>query len=287
MAVLGSTEKALVAWINSLPVSLGIPPISSLSDVADGISLSKILLDVDKEYFESSAIELASVGEERPSFIATVRNLKRLYKALSTYYTDTLHLGALDNISSPNVSLVAKDGSIQEAVKLVHLVLLVSVNSDTKTSEYMDCIQRISDVDARNILLELIEECKQRVDDKKSGIVAEYDMDARIQSEVSNVLARYEHLERAYAELEEHNSVLQDNYEKMKGENAKLHEQVSQAGGMSKLQVEIAENKAKSQIEYLQKEMQDLEEQLVVKDKKLSGSEMKTKELVMQVRSSG
>jgi chromosome segregation ATPase len=206
---------------------------------------------------------------------------------LSTYYTDTLHLGALDNISSPNVSLVAKDGSIQEAVKLVHLVLLVSVNSETKTSEYMDCIQRISDVDARNTLLELIEECKQGVDDKKSGIVAEYDMDARIQSEVSNVLARYEHLERAYAELEEHNSVLQDNYDKMKRENASLHEQVSQAGGMSKLQVEIAESKAKSQIEYLQKEMQDLEEQLVEKDKKLAGSEMKTKELVMQVRSSG
>ncbi|KAK9238204.1 hypothetical protein V1525DRAFT_121656 [Lipomyces kononenkoae] len=285
MAILGSTEHALVTWINSLPPSVGIAPISSLGDLADGVSLSKILLDVDKEYFDSSAIEPPLTGEEKPSFIATVRNLKPLYKALSTYYTDILHLGTLDSLSVPNVSLLAKDGSIQDAAKLVRLVLLVCINSVTKNSEYLDSIQRISDVDAKNTLLELIAEGQQGVDHNQGGLPTEYEIDARIQAEVGKVVARYELLEAAHAELQEQNRALQDSYGKIKQENASLQEQVAQAGGMSRLQVEIAEKKAKSQTEYLQKEMQDLEEQLSEKDKKLVDSDIKMKELLVQVRS--
>ncbi|KAK9369596.1 HOOK protein-domain-containing protein [Lipomyces kononenkoae] len=283
MAVVGSTEHVLVTWINSLPPSVGIAPISSLGDIADGVSLSKILVDVDKEYFDSSAIDPPLAGEEKPSFIATVRNLKPLYKALSTYYTDILHLGTLDDSSVPNVSLLAKDGSIQDAAKLVRLVLLVCVNNATKNAEYLDSIQRISDAEAKNILLEIIAENRQRVDLNRSGLPTEHDIEARIQTEVGKVVARYELLETAHAELQEQNSVLQDNYGKLEQENASLKQQVAHLGGMSKLQAEIAEKKAKSETEYLQQEMQDLEEQLAEKDKKQADSDMKMKELVIQI----
>ncbi|KAK9325941.1 hypothetical protein V1517DRAFT_252856 [Lipomyces orientalis] len=283
MASPGSTERALLVWINSLSPSLGIPPISSLGDVADGISLSRILVDIDREYFGSSAIEPALSGAEKPSFIAAVRNLKRLYKALSTYYIDTLHLGDLDDSLTPNVSLIAKDASIEETVKLVRLILVVCVSAETKCSEYVGNIERMSDVEARDTLLELIRASKHGSEDKKDGIATEYDIEALIQSEVTKVLARYDPLERAYAELQEHNSALQESYDKLKQHNVSLQEQVKQATGMSKLQVEIADNKAKSQIEYLQNNMQELEEQLMEKDKKIVDSETKTKELVVQV----
>jgi len=41
---------ALVDWINSCPIE---PKISSLSDLADGSAIAKVLLDIDPAYFKN------------------------------------------------------------------------------------------------------------------------------------------------------------------------------------------------------------------------------------------
>ncbi|KAK9457059.1 hypothetical protein V1511DRAFT_496090 [Dipodascopsis uninucleata] len=270
------TDLSLIAWVNSAyssELSDDIA-INTLSELSDGVILSKILAKAWPGQFKSC--EIAS-GESL-SFITRAQNLKKLFKALTTFYVNVLG-GTNEKLLNANMSLIAKDSQLLEIKKLATLTLIV-----TKGTSCFDAINNI-DEEYKNDLLDIISK-----EENSSLIITDsygssIDFESRLQAEIAKALDRYHTVEDAYEELKKQYSSLQDEHDQIKQENAILSDKLNDTSGMSRIQAEIVEKKTQTQIEYLQKDIQDLEEQIASRDLKLEQDEEHVSTLLSQIDS--
>ncbi|KAK9466634.1 HOOK protein-domain-containing protein [Lipomyces arxii] len=271
-------QRSLVEWANSLPFHLSIHSIESVTDLSDGISLSKVLLDIDSEYFKQTAI---SADDEKPSFIAATRNLKRLFKSLTAYATDVLGLPPLEESETPNISLIAKDNSVDDTVKFASVVVRVAAKAlGSKGAEYLDGIKHVYDSELRTTLLDLVGEGEQVMVDAQSSLTQDSQGDDGSQT---IAIAQYDELQHSYHELLETNTALTTDTEKLKKQNSELQAQLANSTGQSKAEIDVEREKSKSEIDFLQKEVQDLEDQLAERDRKLIDSDTKLTDLMSKI----
>lgn len=76
------------------------------------------------------------------NWVQVFNKLKRLYPFLKKYYEDVLGI-SFDNVDTPNLNAIAKDGDINETLKLWSLVLTLAVKS-TNNAVYIEKILSLS-----------------------------------------------------------------------------------------------------------------------------------------------
>ncbi|KAK9464107.1 uncharacterized protein V1516DRAFT_662228 [Lipomyces oligophaga] len=261
---MSNLETAIYSWIRIISSRAGLSAPDSLAELSNGHLISQILIFLDAARFQDC--EIADDGiSQSTSFMATVRNLKKLYK---TIQQSSPKLSALDEGIVPNISLIAKDGDVEEIVKLLSLVMMVE--SEITHDDALDDISQLPE-EERPILLKII----GQPDDEKPDFVAP--------SPVSSDSLDYRALESLYAQLQSQFNRVQEKLDQTKIENSDLKEQLSKSDSKLQLQLEIQQSKSKGQIEYFQKDIQHLEEQLVERDKKVTEFDSKLLELTNEI----
>ncbi|KAK9448861.1 HOOK protein-domain-containing protein [Limtongia smithiae] len=267
-------ESAFISWINVLSSSTSSEPISSLTVLSDGALISKILNTIDRDYFKSLIVQTPGI-DDKPSFMVNVRNLKKLDKALETYLYGVATPSADDrNSTLPNVSLIAKDANTEEIIKLLILVLLAAARQPD--SEAFRAISAVQNDEEKRLLGDLAVARKETDSAKEANMKSLPVVRTLAQDRAAS---QYSTLEAAHAELQEHNSILQESYEKLLKRNEDLRQRLEQSDSRLKVQVDVAESKSKSQIEFLQTYVQELEEQMQIRDKRLAEAENKLLEI--------
>lgn len=128
--------KALLDWVNTfdLPHKIG-----QWNQLEDGQILWKILADIDSNYFSGPLPENDRKNTE--NWIPRWQNLKYIDRAVTTYIRDECgKLPVLSKRMTPDLKVVAQDGSPMLTAKLAMSVLLVgfySPNSNQRMVEVM------------------------------------------------------------------------------------------------------------------------------------------------------
>ncbi|KAF8245809.1 hypothetical protein K440DRAFT_603277 [Wilcoxina mikolae CBS 423.85] len=141
---------ALVDWINACPID---PKIHNLRDIGDGSVIAKVLQDIDPNYFKAPPAEN---NERSNGWLSKFQKLRKLHRDLTKYYTEILGHRLPDQ--GPNLTAIAKDGNVEEAIKLAKIVVATAVLSDRK-EDYIAMIQGLSpssQTEMMNILNEMI-----------------------------------------------------------------------------------------------------------------------------------
>lgn len=180
------------------------------------------------------------------------------------------------------MSLIAKDADVDEIVKFLMLVL------STAAKQNAEALDLVEDEHYRHELRNIIDNSssqlsKEDIENRGSRDDAQSTIALQVQAEVERIISRYAPLEQAYSDLQAHSSTLEENLEKFKIENSELSRKLETSSSKSKIQAEVAESQAKAQIEYLQKDVQHLEEQIGVRDKKLTDAEARLQDMASQV----
>ena len=79
--------------------------------------------------------------------------LKKLYALLTRYYEDKLGLPT-NNINAPNLNAIAKDGDIDETMKLCSLIVTLAVTYPNK-AEYIEKIQGLNPISQQGLMLSI------------------------------------------------------------------------------------------------------------------------------------
>ncbi|CEQ40447.1 SPOSA6832_02062, partial [Sporobolomyces salmonicolor] len=119
---------ALLAWVRSLPSTARLAEgddgreVDELKDLADGVVLGGVLLDIDAEYFRNLANSASNQKALSENWVLRFNNLKRVYKLIIRYFEDVLH-SSTTALHTPNLQNVAKSeqGSDDEVCKLAGL----------------------------------------------------------------------------------------------------------------------------------------------------------------------
>lgn len=128
--------KALLDWVNTFELP---HKISQWNQLEDGQILWKILADIDSNYFNGPLPENDRKSTE--NWIPRWQNLKYIDRAVTTYIRDECgKLPVLSKRMTPDLKIVAQDGSPMLTAKLAMSVLLVgfySPNSNQRMVEVM------------------------------------------------------------------------------------------------------------------------------------------------------
>jgi protein HOOK3 len=79
--------------------------------------------------------------------------LKRLYTFLIRYYEENLALST-KNIDAPNLNAIAKDGDVDETMKLCSLIVTLAVTYSNK-AEYIEKIQGLNPISQQGLMLSI------------------------------------------------------------------------------------------------------------------------------------
>lgn len=134
------------AWLSWVQTFEGVP-VDNLAALSNAQTLQLIMRQVSPAKFECSL-------QESSNWVSRFNNLKRLHRLL-TKELATLNVRIRRSRAAPNLSLVAKDASTGEIIKLLELLLLVAVAGDQRTK----FVQRIASLSQKSqtILMKGIE----------------------------------------------------------------------------------------------------------------------------------
>ncbi|RKP03752.1 hypothetical protein CXG81DRAFT_23587 [Caulochytrium protostelioides] len=127
--------EALVAAL--APFSGGLP-CGQLSHLMDGTVLFNVLASVDGHWFK--APRNADISE---NWVLRFNNVKRLFKLLSSYFEEVLGHDTT-YLEAPNFTLMARDQSEDEALKMAQIVVAAIAQSDNNH----DFVNHIQTLDA-------------------------------------------------------------------------------------------------------------------------------------------
>ncbi|KAK9471817.1 uncharacterized protein V1510DRAFT_367043, partial [Dipodascopsis tothii] len=265
--------------------ALGLAPPADFKGLADGAVLSELLAALDGDAFGTATPRSPTVSSP-PSFVSRFHSLKRLHKALATYYTDQLGLAyppessALAQLIVPNVSLVAKDAAVDEIGRLARMALFGAARAPQP--QFREAVQQLSPAEAAE-LGAVIDQIARGYAETAVAPAAPAPAAWEFADELASMAAKFAPLEARLQDSVEQNTALRDENAEHKRELARLQEQLRQSQALAKAQADVAEKKSRTQIEYLQKDIHELEEQLLAKDRKAAASEREMEALGQQV----
>ncbi|OCK80187.1 hypothetical protein K432DRAFT_382466 [Lepidopterella palustris CBS 459.81] len=127
-------SKALLDWVNTFDLPRRI---SSWNQLEDGQILWQILADADPEYFDGPLPETDRKTTE--NWISRWQNLKHIDRAVTTYIRDECgKLPVLSKKMTPDLKVVAQDGSPMLTAKLAMMVLLVAFYSERSNQRMIE-----------------------------------------------------------------------------------------------------------------------------------------------------
>ncbi|GAC75593.1 hypothetical protein PANT_16c00058 [Moesziomyces antarcticus T-34] len=129
---------AFVAWAQA--VLADIPHadrnVSAPADLADGVALFQILADIDPDLFRNP-----HAGDTKDNWVLTIGTLKRLYKLMLQFYSQSLSC-APSPLPSPDLNAIARSADPEELAKLCLLAIGIAVQSE-KNEAHIAAIQTL------------------------------------------------------------------------------------------------------------------------------------------------
>ncbi|GAC95383.1 hypothetical protein PHSY_002958 [Pseudozyma hubeiensis SY62] len=141
---------AFLAWANA--VLEDIPDVDHAvqkpSDLSDGVALFHILSDIDPDLFRNP-----HAGDTKDNWVLTIGTLKRLYKLMMQYYSQSLQC-APTALPSPDLNAIARSADPQELAKLCLLAIGIAVRSD-KNETHIAAIQTLDQAHQHQLMMSI------------------------------------------------------------------------------------------------------------------------------------
>ncbi|KAF8803622.1 HOOK-domain-containing protein [Phlegmacium glaucopus] len=208
MSELSQQRREIEAFFNFFSTFNLVRPVSSVSDLADGVALFQVLSLVDQSYFRQPARSSTQPSE---NWVLRFSSLKRLYRLMTQYFADVLQKPT-SSLDVPDLQAIAKDHSLSATLTMCRLTIVIGVQCE-KNKEFIDKIQVLSETD-QHYLMKAIEQVMAKIAaapgalDISEANMTEDDHYYRIQSERSQIFSEKETLEKVYqALLEEHRAL--------------------------------------------------------------------------------
>ncbi|RHZ64637.1 hypothetical protein Glove_321g46 [Diversispora epigaea] len=244
---------AFVDWVNTFDKISR--PVNTIHDLIDGVVLIEILCIIDPKWFK-----MANDVPRENNWVQIFNKLKRLYPFIKKYYEDVLGL-SFNNVESPNLNSIAKDGDINETLKLCSLVLTLAVQS-SQNEVYIEKILSLGQKSQKG-LMESIEKVMKRLGESTVQLsqqpleIVSDDELKRLATEHRKLISEKEALEKAH-------QVLIDEHTKLRGQCDDLQaeiEELSQKLRDSELTVSQSTQSGKSDF-YMRNEIDNLRHEL-------------------------
>lgn len=236
-------------------------------------------MDIDPYYFKTTASSSEGGGGTAPGahWVLRFHKLKRLHKDLTRYYTETL--GHRLPSAAPNLTMIAKDGNVEESIKLVKIIVAAAVQSDRR-EDYIKYIQDLSP----NSQTELMGVINQMMEiDAAEGAIGEPGADAtkneeadmdqfRMEEEMARLVAEKEAVEAKNRSLEKRLGSLQSDFDENQSHLLVLQDQLS-SGNVDQGYANRTDPLMRSQLDQLQSDVQKLEDVIAEKESTIHSHE--------------
>jgi len=158
----GFLHSPLVVWANN--TFKGSALIESITDLADGVFLNEIMMEIDRTYFTFTHIHQKVYGDVN----LRMQNLDTLVKHLKRYYQEKLQQLVL--LRSPDVVSIARDPQSDEAAEELNRILLLMLGCAVQCENKEHFIERIKEMDleVQKSLVEYI----QQITDNSDNVLA-------------------------------------------------------------------------------------------------------------------
>ncbi|KAB8339263.1 hypothetical protein FH972_022196 [Carpinus fangiana] len=233
---------ALFRWANTFDLG---KTVESWRDLQDGHVLWKILQDVEPDYFSGELPESSASAQE--NWIPRWQNLKHIDRLVMMYIRDECgKLLELSKRMNPDLKAVAIDASSEDLIQVLKAVMLAAMYSPVSNQRMVAVMEQLGAKVALPIA-----SCIGQMDAADKRLVAELDAHTGVDSDVEGIgsperintpqlrgfrrdpdLEREERLFHAYAnikELEEKNTGLVSELERMRGQLANLEDDLTEA----------------------------------------------------------
>ncbi|KAJ7381954.1 positive regulation of protein localization to cilium [Desmophyllum pertusum] len=154
----GFLQSPLVVWANNTFKASAL--IESITDLADGVFLNEIMMDIDPTYFTLTRIHQNVYGDVN----LRMQNLDTLVKHLKRYYQDKLQQLVLLRI--PDVVTIAREPQSDEAAEELNKILLLMLGCAVQCDNKEHFIERIKEMDleVQKSLVEYIQQITDNTD---------------------------------------------------------------------------------------------------------------------------
>ncbi|KAJ8660023.1 hypothetical protein O0I10_004250 [Lichtheimia ornata] len=157
-------EDAFVAWINTFDGKSS--PIDTLVQLADGVVLSEVLIDIDAKWFKqlSNAAREAnnrkrnsilSDMNDDSSWVMRLNNQKRIHKLITRYFDEVLGQDP-ELLPSIDLAAIAKHANPSELLRMCQFIVAIAVQCDNNRV-YIDMIQSLSQKSQHALMLSIEE----------------------------------------------------------------------------------------------------------------------------------
>ncbi|CAG8608544.1 1048_t:CDS:10 [Acaulospora morrowiae] len=257
---------AFVDWVNTFDKLSR--PVNSILDLTDGNVLIDIVCTIDPKWFKLTTDNYENREE---NWVKKFNKLKRLYPLLTRYYEEILELST-KNIEVPNLNSIARDGDLDETMKLCSLVLTLAVRS-SNNKIYIEKIQSLSPksqeglkVSIERVMIKLEE---PTVQSQSSPVFVPEEELKHITAEHRRLLAEKEALERAHQTLMEDHTKLRRQCDDLQMESEELNQKLKE------LEYAIAQSSQNGKADFLLKtEIDNLRHELSRSENKRHETEL-------------
>ncbi|CAG8690009.1 13257_t:CDS:10 [Cetraspora pellucida] len=208
--------SALVAWVNTFDkLSRNV---SSIGDLADSAIMIEVVCAIDNKFFKLSN------DTRENSWVQRVNKLDQIYQLLIHYYQAVLQLSTV-NIDAPNLKSIARDGNLEETIKLWLLILTLAVRS-ANNDVYIEKILTLNPQYQQGLMVS-IERVMSRLGEPtvRSSPITENESN-RNHEEYMRLIAEKETLQKTYASLMEEHSELSSKYDDLQVSNEELRQRL-------------------------------------------------------------
>ncbi|KAJ1021627.1 hypothetical protein NDA16_003764 [Ustilago loliicola] len=231
---------AYLAWAQAVlaDISDANKTVRKPADLSDGVALFHILSDIDPDLFRNP-----HAGDTKDNWVLTIGTLKRLYKLMMQFYSQTLQC-APTALPTPDLNAIARSSDSIQLAKLCLLAIGIAVQSD-KNETHIAAIQTLDQAHQHQLMMSIErimsfikqgqeeEQAASAADDSiSSSLVAGTEADpaakhgdksaAQLATELEAVHAEKDDIEKTYLLLLETHRNVQNQFEDLQTEKDEL-----------------------------------------------------------------
>ncbi|CAG8445543.1 13334_t:CDS:10 [Dentiscutata erythropus] len=212
--------SALVAWVNTFDKLSRT--VSTISDLADSTVLVEIVCTIDNKFFKLSNDTRENSWNQR------FKKLQQMYQLIIHYYDTVLGIPTL-NVDAPDLKSIAREGNLEEAIKLWSLILTMAVRSPNN-DVYIEKIQSLNPQSQQGLMVS-IERIMTRLGEptvqhsSRASPITDNGLN-KAHEEYIKLIEEKDTLEKTHAVLMEEHSDLSSRYDDLQASNDELRQKL-------------------------------------------------------------
>ncbi|PWN22323.1 hypothetical protein BCV69DRAFT_140680 [Microstroma glucosiphilum] len=209
--------SAFLSWVKAV-LPARAEQLKQPEDLADGVALFEILAVVDAAHFLNPHAQTGEANGE--NYALKLGTLKRLYKLMMQYYTETLLLSPPPACADPDLNEIARSSSVTELSKFCKLAIGITIQSEATKAEHVLAIQTLAQEDQQSLMV-VIEEVmsgQSSIASPPASAVAPSSGGETEGPELQRLRAQHTDLEKLYLALMEDHQTLKAGQEDTQNE---------------------------------------------------------------------